>query len=519
MNLMMYTRYISFVCALLCGASLLSVFSCNGKKSLVPSYADLDTNFLQSSLAELSRDYYEGRMPFTRGEDRTVDYLTKQLQRMDILPGNNGSYVQDVPMVEITTYPDTTLRIETSDGGILSLEEGEDYIFHSDRVVDEVNILDSELVFCGYGIVDESRDWNDYAGIDMTGKTAVILINDPGYGSEDETFFNGDIMTYYGRWTYKYEEADRQGADGLIIIHETSSAGYPWFVIQSSWTGAMLNLHQPDNKYITGMKGWITLDSAKDLFTQCGLDLSAQIKAARKPGFTPVPMDAMYSFALKNELKDDESKNVIGVIEGKTKPNEYILYTAHWDHLGIGQPEEGDSIYNGALDNASGTATVLSIAEALTRDTRGPDRSVVFLFVTAEEQGLWGSAYYAENPIFPLSQTVCNINKDGVNPIGRMKDFTITGLGHSTMDDIAKQEALKQDRYIIGDQEPEKGFFYRSDHFNFAKKGVPVLYGKGGYEHYTKGVEYVSQFKKITSPRDIIDQVMNTIRKIGIWKV
>lgn len=455
--------------------------------------AELDENYLQAVLAELSRDYYMGRMPFTEGEERTVTYLQQQMERMGLEPGNGNSYIQEVPMVEIDTSPDTILSINTEQGDVV-LSFGEDYIFHSDLAEEEIDIQDSELVFCGYGIVDKTRGWNDFEGVDMKGKTAVVLINDPGFGSEDSTFFKGDVMTYFGRWTYKYEEANRQGADGLILIHETSSAGYPWYVIQSSWTGPMLTLPPNEDDFITDMKGWISLSKANELFKSCGLDLSAQIKASRKPGFKPVPMNASYSMQLKNKIRKQNSKNVAGILKGGVRPEEYIVYTAHWDHLGIGQAENGDSIYNGALDNASGTATIMSIAECLTRSKQKPERSIVFLFVTAEEQGLWGSAYYAENPLYPLENTVCNINKDGVNPIGEMKDFTITGLGHSEMDDIARQEAAKQDRYVIGDQQPEKGYFFRSDHFNFAKKGVPVLYGEGSYEHATKGKEYAKAF-------------------------
>lgn len=375
------SRYI-YICALF----IIVCVACQSTNKKDVNYnITVDANYLQSVLAELSKDYYEGRMPFTRGEDRTVSYLVKQLERMGVKPGNKDSYLQEVPMVEITSHPDTVMDIRTR-AGVVQLNMGSDYIIHSDRVEEAISIEDSELVFCGYGIVDEQRGWNDYAGMDMKGKTAVVLINDPGFGSEDPDFFNGDIMTYYGRWTYKYEEADRQGADGLILIHETSSAGYPWFVIQSSWTGAMLNLHQPKDKYITGMKGWVTLQQADALFEKCGLNLSDQIKAARKPGFEPVPMDAQYSFSLTNEIKSDSSQNVIGIIEGATKPEEYILYTAHWDHLGIGQVEEGDSIYNGALDNASGTASVMSVAEGFIRASSPPDRSVIFLFVTARNK-------------------------------------------------------------------------------------------------------------------------------------
>ena len=371
----------------------------------------------------------------------------------------------------------------------------EDYVIHADKTVDEIDIVDAELVFCGYGINAPEKNWNDYAGIDMKGKIAVVLVNDPGFGSEDEDFFKGDIMTYYGRWTYKYEEAERQGAKGLLIIHETTSAGYPWFVPQSSWTGGLLSLTRDDNTVGCDMKGWLHLDAATKLFEGCGLDLASEIRAARKPGFKAKSMNATVSTSLRNEYKFDSSHNVVAYIKGEKEPDDFIVYTAHWDHIGIGPVVNGDSIYNGALDNASGVATVMAIAKSFSELNVKPDRSVLFLMVTAEEQGLLGSEYYVKNPLFPIENTVCNLNMDGVNPVGEMNDLTIVGIGHSDMDEIAEVAAKAQDRYVLAEQEPEKGYFFRSDHFNFAKAGVPALYAEGGYDHKEKGKEYAKQMR------------------------
>jgi len=468
-------------------------FACQAPNDLQPEFPVLSQESIKTHLEQLASDEFEGRKPGSKGEALTIAYIADKLKDAGVQPGNNGSFFQSVPLLDITGFPSETMEIKTAKG-LMVLDRSKDFVAHTERVQKEIKLNDSELVFCGYGIVDEQTGWNDYAGLNMKGKTAVVLINDPGFGGEDDAFFKGNTMTYFGRWTYKYEEADRQGADGLIIIHEKTSAGYPWFVVESSWSGSQQGLDLGDKSSDCAIKGWITLDQAKALFENSGLDLGKQIRAARKPGFTPVPLSASVNVGLKNSYKKVDSKNVVGIIEGSKYPDEYIVYTAHWDHLGIGKVVENDSIYNGALDNASGTSTVLAIAEAYANADKRPERSVVFLFVTAEEQGLLGSKYYVENPIYPLEKTVCNLNMDGVNPAGRMKDLTIIGMGHSDMDEIAEKHAKKQGRYIKNEATPEKGYFFRSDHFMFAKEGVPALYAEGGYEHWDKGVEYAKTF-------------------------
>ncbi|GLR17938.1 hypothetical protein GCM10007940_25530 [Portibacter lacus] len=461
-------------------------------------------------MAALASDEFQGRMPCSIGEEKTVDYLVKEMKAMGLTPGNGDSYLQTVPLLEIDTKLTNDMSISTK-AGKMSLNPGTDYVVHTERAVDKAELLESELVFCGFGIISEQDNWNDYAGIDMKGKTAVVLVNDPGFGGEDSTFFKGNTMTYGGRWSTKYDFADKVGADGLLIIHQTSMAGYPWFVVQSSWMGPQQNLAGINRDNDCSVKGWITIDKAQELFKKSGEDLTEMIKAARTPGFKPVELGATVSVEMETTNSTCESSNVIGYLPGSKYPDEYILYTAHWDHIGTGDPVNGDSIYNGALDNASGTSTVLAISEMFANKEKAPERSVVFLFVTAEEQGLLGSEYYAENPLFPLDKTVANLNMDGVNPAGAMKDLSITGMGYSDMDDIAAAEAKKQDRYTIAEQEPEKGYFFRSDQFSFAKKGVPVFYGSGGFDHKEKGKEYVKEFsenyiaKRYHAPADNYD--------------
>ncbi len=453
---------------------------------------ELSKEDIVGNLAELASDKYEGRRPFTNGEKLTVAFLEQEFKKMNLLPANGDSYTQDVPLVEITGTPSKQMIFKTPSGKQV-LQNGNDFVLHTQRMAESLELKDSELVFCGYGTVDPARNWNDYAGIDMKGKTAVVLVNDPGFGGEDPDFFNGDVMTYSGRWTYKYEEADRQGADGLIIIHETNSAGYPWFVIKSSWSGTMLEIERPKDADDCALKGWISLDRARALFDANGLDFTEEIKKARKPGFKPIPLNSTVSASLTNVVNKDVTKNVIGYIKGSERPDEYVIYSAHWDHLGIGAAVEGDSIYNGALDNASGTATVMAIAKAFA-ENEPPKRSVVFAMVTAEEQGLLGSQFYCENPLFPIKKTVANINMDGVNPMGIMNDVTAIGYGQSDIDRILEEEAKKQGRYVLPDQTPEKGSYFRSDHFNFAKVGIPAIYAGGRTDHKEKGKAYAKEF-------------------------
>lgn len=444
---------------------------------------------IRQHIMTLSSDAFMGRKPFTAGEEKTVDYLVKAAQKAGLKPGNGQSYTQDVPLTEINGTASETL--ELSGPVSMSLKQRDQYIAFTQRTEDVITLDHSQLVFCGYGIVAPEYGWNDYAGLDMKGKTALVIVNDPGFGSEDSTFFKGNTMTYYGRWTYKYEEAARQGAAAVLIIHEASMAGYPWAVVQGMGNGAKLNLNQLGYTPCQ-LQGWVTLDAAKDMFNRAGLDLREAMMAARHPGFKSFSLPYEVNGTINNRIRENVSKNVIAILPGTDLRDEYIIFSAHWDHFGIGTPVDGDSIYNGARDNAAGSAALLGIAEAMAKS--GPyRRTLVFLWVTAEEQGLLGSAYYATHPVFPPKKTVANINLDGMNTIGAMKDLSVIGFGQSEMDDYASKWAAKQGRYILPDQEPEKGYFFRSDHFNFAKIGIPALYAHGSYEHLEKGVAYAKE--------------------------
>lgn len=473
-----------------CLLLILAIASCQSNNETAGIEVFIDTLTIERHMEVLASDDFMGRKPFTQGEEKTIYYLESELKAMGLKPGNGDSYFQDVPLVEITGTQSASMTVKRQ-GESLSFETGKAVVVYTERVEEEVSIKDSELVYAGFGIVAPEYGWNDYDGLDVKGKTVVVLVNDPGFGSGDSTLFKGDQMTYYGRWTYKYEEAARQGAAGVLIVHETVPAGYPWLVVQSSWTGAKLNLDDANPPYKCAIQGWITRNTAVTLFRQAGIKDYSDL--AKSKDFKPVALGMTASVGVTNKIKRDMSKNVVAMVEGSKRPDEYIIYSGHWDHLGVGAPIDGDSIYNGAHDNASGVTGLLTIAEAFSELEMKPERSVVFLFVTAEEQGLLGSAYYGQNPIFPPNQSVANINIDGLPAYGEMKDLTITGYGQSELDKYATAEAKKQGRYVIPDPDPGKGYFFRSDHFNFAKIGIPALYASGSYESKEKGVEFIDQ--------------------------
>ena len=472
------------ICSIALGILVLSSCKENTKTS-----GPISEETLKKHIVALSSDAFEGRKPFTHGEEMTLAYLKEEAKKIGLQPGNGDSFTQDVPLTEISGHPSETMELIGPKS--LSLKLRDQYVVFTQRPVAEINLSGSDLVFCGYGIVAPEYNWNDYEGLDMKGKTALVLVNDPGLGGEDSTFFKGSTMTYYGRWTYKYEEAARQGASGILIIHESNMAGYPWAVVQGAGSGAKLNLNSLGYTPCE-MQGWVSLDAAKEIFSTAGLDLQSNMMAARKPGFKAVPLPYKVTAGIKNEIRTNVSKNVVAMIPGTDQKDEYIIFSAHWDHLGIGAVVDNDSIYNGARDNSTGSAALLAIAEAMVKE--GPyKRSIVFLWVTAEEQGLLGSAYYAANPIFPPAKTVANINIDGMAAYGEMNDLSIIGYGQSEMETYAARAAEQQNRYILPDQEPEKGYFFRSDHFNFAKIGIPALYAHGSFDHRTKGKEYAKE--------------------------
>jgi len=430
---------------------------------------------------ELSSDAYEGRMPGTVGEEKTVALLSQRFAAAGLTPGNNGSWVQKVPLVEITgkDYAPLTIR---GQGVNLSYQYSKDWVGVTYREDVRTSLADSELVFVGYGVVAPERGWNDYAGIDMRGKTAVILVNDPDFGTDSlEGPFGGKAMTYYGRWTYKYEEAARQGAAGAIIVHDTAPASYGWNVVESSWSGPQAYAQRgADAPPLTTMNGWVQKPVAEAILKAAGKDLATLTAAAKQQGFKAVPLGLTASTSFSSDIRKFESQNVIGVLPGKTRPDEYVIHTAHWDHLGRCTPApDGDDICNGAVDNATGTAALVALAEAHAK-AGAPDRSLVFLAVTAEESGLLGAHYYAENPVFPLNQTVGGINMDAFLVGGRSRDVTAVGNGKSQLDAYLASALRADGRVVTTDPNPEAGYYYRSDHFAFAKRGVPMLYVDGG---------------------------------------
>jgi Zn-dependent M28 family amino/carboxypeptidase len=441
-------------------------------------------------LETLASDEFMGRRPMTAGEEKTLNFLVDEFKSMGLEPGNGDSFFQDVPLAAITGNPAEKLLISGAKGK-LELERIKDFAVFTDRFDELTEIQDSELVFAGFGIVAPEYGWNDYEGLDVKGKTVIVLVNDPGFGTEDASFFKGNTMTYYGRWTYKYEEAARQGAEGVIIVHNTAPAGYGWNVVNNNGIGTRLVLDtRSSDDYRPALKGWVSNERARQIFALAGMENYNMLGEARKPGFKPFSLNLKMSMRIENSFEFNTSKNVIAKIPGTKSPNEYVIYGAHWDHLGIGAPVNGDSIYNGALDNASGTAAMLEIASAYMKSGKKPERTIVFIAYTAEEQGLLGSLWYSLNPVYPAEQTVANLNMDGMSPIGETKDVVIIGFGQSELDDYVGAVAESQGRYVVPDRDPEKGYFFRSDHFSFAKIGVPALFLGTGWDHAEFGQEY-----------------------------
>ncbi|WP_084399925.1 M28 family metallopeptidase [Henriciella aquimarina] len=457
--------------------------------------AEITADDLAVRIETLASDTYEGRGPGSEKGEKAADWIAAEMGRVGLEPGGeNGSWFQTVNMVEQTL--DEGASSLTFEGGAsgeampMTLKE-QAVMWTKRQNANELEFDDSDLVFVGYGVVAPEYDWNDYADLDVEGKTVVILVNDPGFARGTDDLFKGKAMTYYGRWTYKYEEAARQGATGAIIVHETAPAAYGWDVVKNSWSGAQADLVRPNGGADRAMyEGWVTLDVAKKLFEEAGLDFEAQKQAAKEPGFTAVDMgDLTASGKLVQSITKMESRNVVGVLPGTETPDEYMLYTAHWDHLGkksgektgaAGEDFYRDDIFNGAVDNATGVAAMLDIAEAMA--TEEHPRSGLFVSVTLEESGLLGSKYYAENPTVPLSDIVAGVNMDALLPVGRTKDMVVIGYGASELEGILESKIEAQDRTIKPDTKPEAGYFYRSDHISFAKKGVPMLYADGGVD-------------------------------------
>ena len=440
-------------------------------------YASISDADIREPLKILSSDEFEGRLPTTVGETKTLDYLTREFEKAGLSPGNGDSYLQEVALMEITANPEMTMTI-----GDNSFAYKDDMVASSKREQKTVSLENSELVFVGYGVNAPEYDWNDYEGLDVTGKTVVILVNDPGFENPESGKFQGTTMTYYGRWSYKYEEASRQGAAGALIVHETAPASYGWSVVANSWSGPQYGLVSKDQGASrVAIEGWLTLSAAEKVFADAGFNFQDE-KNQAKLGPYHKAMDINASVTVQNTFKKSKSHNVIATLPGSELPNEHVIYTAHWDHLGKDESKEGDNIYNGAHDNATGSAAILAMAKAYANLDIAPKRSVSFLVVTAEEQGLLGSKYYADNAVIPLEDTVANINMDAMNVLGKTKNVAVVGMGKSDLEDYLKTAADKQGRTLTQEDRPEAGYYYRSDHFSFAKKGVPALYAEGGDE-------------------------------------
>ena len=482
---------------------LLVVFTSCGdtKEPQTIPIPEFDKATLAENIKILSSDEFEGRAPSSPGEEKTIQFLETQFKNLGTVPGNGSSYFQKVPLLSISAASaEISMEISTKTG-TKSLSFGDEFVAVSPLTTEVVKVENSEIVFVGYGIVAPEYNWNDYEGLDVKGKTVLILVNDPGYATQNDELFTGNAMTYYGRWTYKFEEAERQGAAAALIIHQTGPAGYPWGVVENGWSGEQF--YQAGNEGTPQCKitGWITEEVAASWFEAAGMDMDQILDSAVSVNFTPQTMQMQTSISLKNTINTSESNNVIAVIPGRTKPDEYIIYTAHWDHLGMDTTLEGDQIFNGAFDNATGVAGLIELARAF-KETGEHDRSIVFMPVTAEEQGLLGSAYYAENPVFPLDKTVAVINIDGLNIFGRMKDIIIIGSGNSQLDDYINRAAEAQNRVVKPDPQPEKGYYFRSDHFSFAKKGVPSMYTDNGVDHETHGEAWTKeQMDKFTAEK------------------
>ena len=437
----------------------------------------------------LASDEFEGRAPGSKGEELTVNYIRDQMQRIGLQPGNGDSWFQDVPMTETTADPTTVLTIRRGDVS-RQLAFGTDMVIGTRSGQPQVKIDASDMVFVGYGVDAPEQNWNDYAGQDWKGKTVVMFVNDPGFHAGSDTLFDGKRMTYYGRWTYKFEEAARKGAAAALIVHDTAGASYGWDVVKHSWGGAQYDLPVAEDKEPRlQAQGWLSADAARQLFADAGLDLDKAYKDANKRGFKPVPLHATLSLDLNSRIAEKKSRNVVGVLPGGKRADEAVLYMAHWDHLGKHEGEPGDNIYNGAIDNATGVAGILEIADAMSHQPTRPERSVVFLAVTLEESGLLGSQYYVNHPSFPLEKIAGVINIDAMSVNGRARDVTVTGHGSSELEDILKPLALEQGRKLHAETSVQSGFYFRSDHFNFAKAGVPALYAGGGGDLREGGTE------------------------------
>ena len=485
----MFSRSTLFLAA----AIIALLMACSPSGSFEEARESINISGLERHVMDLGSDQFMGREPFTEGEKITVEYLADELRKTGFEPAFGDSYFQEVPMVKIRSVLKDPVRIRSKTGSIV-LDTPDDAAIISPLEEEMVKVEDSEIVFAGFGIVAPDYGWNDYENLDVKGKTVIVLINDPGLYTGDTALFKSNEMTYYGRWTYKYEEAARQGAEGILIIHEPRGAGYSYNIPRNSSVNPNLYIGSGTGK--CRFTGWIAADKADMLLRESGYTTEdLRIKACGRD-FRGFHLGMNISLEIRNSIEYNSSVNVAGILRGTLRPEESIVYTAHWDHFGIGEPENGDSIFNGAVDNGTSVAWELAIGKAFSGLRNKPERSIVLLFPTAEEQGLIGSLFYTEHPVFPIEKTVACLNNDLLLPIGRMKDLMITGYGQSELDDYASEAAEEQDRYVAADPNPHTGMYFRSDHFSFAKKGVPSLFARGNTDSREHGKEWAAMMEK-----------------------
>ena len=459
----------------------------------------------------LSSDAFEGRAPGTEGEKKTLAYIEQQFRAAGLKPGIGDSYLQPVPLVEIVPHADTAMQFTGAGGQSLALRNLDDIVVWTRRPVPSIRLANAEVVYAGYGIVAPEYGWDDYAGLDVRGKLVLVLVNDPGYATQDPKLFTGNAMTYYGRWDYKFAEAVRHGAAGVLVIHETKAAGYPWDVPRNGATKPQFDLRidDPASKRLA-LEGWITEEAASRVLSAAGMDFAALKKAASTRGFKGRATGLTASMSVRNDVRNAVSYNVVGMVPGRERPKEAFVYTAHWDHLGMAtdaKPGE-DAIFNGAQDNATGISALIELGRAFAATRPAPQRSVLFVAVTAEESGLLGSEYFAAHPPIPVAQMAGGLNMDNLYAVGKTRDITVIGFGQSELEDDLRQAAARQGRVPAQEPSPEKGFYYRSDHFNLAKAGVPMLYTKSGVDSPTQGADYGKRWledytaKKYHKPSD-----------------
>ena len=479
----------------------------------------------RAHVERLASNEFEGRAPGTAGEQKTIAYIEQQFRAAGLQPGIGDSFLQSVPVMEMSPSADALMQVRGTQGQ-LSLRNADDFVVWTRRPVPESRITDAELVFAGYGIVAPEYGWNDYAGLDMRGKVAVVLVNDPGYATQDPALFNGTTMTYYGRWTYKFEEAVRQGAAGLLVVHETAPAGYPWDVPRNGATTPQFDLRIADyEQQRLPLEGWITHEAAARVLALAGQDYAASKRAAAQRGFKARPLGLAASVGVRNDVRQRTSYNVVGVLPGRERADEAFVYTAHWDHLGAGTGD-GDTIFNGASDNATGVAALIELGRVFAATRPRPRRSVLFVAVTLEESGLLGSEYFAAHPPLPVARMAGGLNMDNLSAIGPASDVVLVGFGASELDAYLRRAAAEHGRVLAQEPSPEKGYYYRSDHFNLAKQGVPMLYPKPGVDLPGRGADFgrnwlaeytANRYHKPSDEYDPAWDVAGTIADLGLY--